>query len=95
MDTSCTKAPYTCAASDIELSTQSGALAEECRYKLRPCTIGACLQLVVVSINGKMYEEMQHGSVSVRIGEVTITTASIRELGSVGRAIAWTSRIVT
>ncbi|KAF7590331.1 hypothetical protein BBP40_002981 [Aspergillus hancockii] len=80
------------AAANVDIKRESELLVDESRYLLHPSTIDGCLQLIIVSINRGLHQDMPHGVVPINIEELTIWSPEDEDK-TVGNAVAWTDEL--
>ncbi|OOQ83528.1 putative polyketide synthase [Penicillium brasilianum] len=81
------------AAAQVQINIESGLINGESRYILHPATIDGCLQLIIISINKGLHQEMPHGVVPIEIEELTLWFPDEKEIGNTGQAVAWTDQV--
>ncbi|CEO60518.1 Putative Polyketide synthase [Penicillium brasilianum] len=81
------------AAAQVQINIESGLINGESRYILHPATIDGCLQLIIISINKGLHQEMPHGVVPIEIEELTLWFPDEKEIGKTGQAVAWTDQV--
>ncbi|KAJ5798323.1 polyketide synthase [Penicillium pulvis] len=81
------------AAAQVQINTESGLITGESRYVLHPATIDGCLQLIIISINKGLHQEMPHGVVPIEIEELSLWFPDETDIGLTGQAVAWTDQV--
>ncbi|KAJ5382343.1 polyketide synthase [Penicillium concentricum] len=82
------------AAAQVQINTESGLITGESRYVLHPSTVDGCLQLVIISINKGLHQEMSHGVVPIEIEELFLWFPDEKDIGHTGQAVAWSDQEV-
>ncbi|KAF3914512.1 hypothetical protein AA313_de0207920 [Arthrobotrys entomopaga] len=82
---------YHHAAADVRVDTESKLVVGESRYMLHPSTIDGAFQLIIISANSGLHEEIRHGMVPIKIEELTVWNSAKAQ--TTGKLVAWTDEL--